>query len=69
MARPKLAANMSQQARATSELLFHRRGNPGHYVFDNMSSLMFRREPVLQKLGYWDSVRFGADSELSNASA
>ena len=64
MARPELAANMSQQARATSELLFHRRGNPGYYVFHNMSSLMFRREPVLQKLGYWDSVRFGADSEF-----
>lgn len=57
-------ANMSQQARATSELLFHRRGSPGHYIFDNMSSLMFRREPVVQKLGYWDSVRFGADSEF-----
>ena len=64
MARPELAASMSQQARATSELLFYRRGNPGHYVFDNMSSLMFRRKPVLQKLGYWDSVRFGADSEF-----
>lgn len=63
-AHPKVMANMSQQARATSELVFHRRGNPGHYLFDNMSSLMFRREPVLQKLGYWDSVRFGADSEF-----
>jgi glycosyltransferase involved in cell wall biosynthesis len=63
-AHPKIVANMSQQARATSELLFHRRGNPGHYLFDNMSSLMFRREPVLRKLGYWDSVRFGADSEF-----
>ena len=62
--RPNLMANMSQQARATNELLFHRRGNPGHYIFDNMSSLMFRREAVLQRLGCWDSVRFGADSEF-----
>jgi len=57
-------ANMSQQARANSDLLFHRRGNPGFYIFDNMSSLMFRRNPVTRELGYWDSVRFGADSEL-----
>ncbi len=62
--KPRAAANMSQQARATSDLVFHRRGNPGHYLFHNMSSLMFRREAVLEKLGYWDSVRFGADSEF-----
>lgn len=61
---PRAAANMSQQARATSDLVFHRRGNPGHYVFHNMSSLMFRREAVLDRLGCWDSVRFGADSEF-----
>ena len=64
MGNPKLAANMSQQARATSELSFHRRGNAGFYIFDNMSSLMFRRESVTKKLGFWDSVRFGADSEF-----
>lgn len=61
---PRAAANMSQQARSTSDLFFYRRGHPGHYIFDNMSSLMFRREAALQKLGYWDSVRFGADSEF-----
>jgi tetratricopeptide (TPR) repeat protein len=64
MSHPKAAANMSQQARATSELSFHRRGNAGFYIFDNMSSLMFRREPVTKKLGFWDPVRFGADSEF-----
>jgi glycosyltransferase involved in cell wall biosynthesis len=64
MRNPNTVANMSHQARATSDLVFHRRGSPGHYIFDNMSSLMFRREPVAAKLGFWDSVRFGADSEL-----
>lgn len=64
MCNPGIAANMSQQARSTSELVFHRRGNPGFYIFDNMSSLMFRRDPVMAKLGFWDSVRFGADSEF-----
>ena len=61
---PQVAANMSEQARATSDFTFHRRGNPGFYIFDNMSSLMFRREPVADRLGFWDSVRFGADSEF-----
>lgn len=56
--------NTSQQARATNDLTFHRRGKPGTYIFSNMSSLMFRREPVLESVGYWDCVRFGADSEF-----
>ena len=64
MSTTKAAANVSVQARATSALSFHRRGNPGHYIFDNMSSLMFRREAVLDRLGHWDSARFGADSEF-----
>lgn len=29
-----------------------------------MSSFMFRRKPVIEKLGYWDSVRFAADGEF-----
>lgn len=56
-------ANMSQQSRATDDLVFFRRGNPGYYIMPNVSSLMFRREPVLNSIGYWDSVRFGADSD------
>ncbi|ADU31887.1 glycosyltransferase [Evansella cellulosilytica] len=61
---PKVIGNTSQQSRATNELKFFRRGKPGHFIFSNMSSFMFRREPVLEKIGYWDSVRFGADSEF-----
>ncbi|WP_440897970.1 glycosyltransferase family 2 protein [Amphibacillus sp. Q70] len=60
---PKVIGNMSQQVRATNDLDFYRRGQPGMYIFQNMSSLMFRREPVMEKIGYWDSVRFAADSE------
>lgn len=56
--------NTSEQARATENLDFFRRGKPGEYIFSNMSSFMFRREAVLDKLGYWDSVRFAADSEF-----
>jgi glycosyltransferase involved in cell wall biosynthesis len=61
---PDVVANTSQQARATPDLTFHRRGKPGYFVFMNLSSLMFRRIPVMEALGYWDSVRFGADAEL-----
>lgn len=61
---PRVIANASQQARTFPDLTFHRRENRGIYVFSNMSSLMFRREAVLERVGYWDSVRFGADSEF-----
>jgi len=60
----KVMGNTSEQARATEELSFYRRGKPGQYIFSNMSSFMFRRKEVLDKLGHWDSVRFAADSEF-----
>lgn len=56
--------NTSEQVRMTNQLKAYRRGKPGLYIFSNMSSFMFRKEIVMDKLGYWDSVRFGADSEL-----
>jgi glycosyltransferase involved in cell wall biosynthesis len=59
-----VVANTSQHARATADLRFFRRGNYGYYVSPAMSSLMFRRAPVMEALGCWDSVRFGADAEL-----
>lgn len=60
---PQYIGNTSQQARATPDLVFHRRGNYGYYNFMNMSSFMFRKE-ILKEVGFWDSVRFGADSEF-----
>ncbi|WP_096190304.1 glycosyltransferase family 2 protein [Evansella halocellulosilytica] len=61
---PTMVGNTSQQARATNDMKFYRRGKPGTYIFSNMSSFLFRREPVVESLGYWDSVRFAADSEF-----
>ncbi|WP_078594225.1 glycosyltransferase family 2 protein [Evansella clarkii] len=61
---PDIKGNTSQQARATNDLKFYRRGKPGIYIFSNMSSFMFRRKEVMKELGYWDSVRFAADSEF-----
>jgi glycosyltransferase involved in cell wall biosynthesis len=60
---PAVIANTSPQTRAYEDLTFFRRGNPGFYIQPNMSSLMFRRTQLVGKLGYWDSVRFGGDSE------
>lgn len=59
---PEIIGNTSQQVRATNELKFFRRGNY-RLMFTNMSSFMFRRVPVLEAIGYYDSVRFGADAE------
>src|SRR5690606_29824407 len=33
-----IVGNISQQARATNQLKFYRRGKPGLYIFNNMSS-------------------------------
>lgn len=59
-----IIANTTQQVRMTEELFFFRRGQAGKYIFPNMSSLMFRRKPVMEAIGFWDAVRFSADSEL-----
>lgn len=61
---PNVIANTSEQARLTGDFMFHRRGTRGIYIFSNMSSLMFRRKEVLERIGYWDRVRFAADGEF-----
>ncbi|MFD1064447.1 glycosyltransferase family 2 protein [Oceanobacillus locisalsi] len=57
-------ANTSEHARMTEDMKLYRRGTPGKYIFPNMSSIMFRRKQVIEKLGFWDSVRFAADGEF-----
>jgi hypothetical protein len=66
LANPGCVANDSQQARVTEHLEFYRRGHAGWYTFRNMSSFLFRREPIACEIGFWDCVRFGADSEFIN---
>lgn len=61
---PSIIANTSAHSRLTEDLLLYRRGTPGKYIFPNMSSIMFRRKPVMESLGFWDSVRFAADGEF-----
>src|SRR5699024_8086555 len=64
LAHDHVIANTSQLSRVTENLFAYRRGTRGTYIFSNMSSLLFRREAVMEKLGYWDSVRFAADGEF-----
>ena len=64
MANEDKIACTSQQARAMSDLRFLRWTGRGNFIIHNTSSLMFRRAPVKEALGYWDTVRFAADSEL-----
>ena len=62
LAKERVVANMSLQARMFDDLRFYRRGKPGFYVHGNMSSLMFPRG-LIGKIGFWDSVRFAGDFE------
>lgn len=63
-AHPTVTGCTSEQARAQSDLSFRRWTGQGRLVIQNTSSFMFRREPVRAELGYWDTVRFAADSEF-----
>ena len=63
---PEALANMSRHVRASEDLVFTRINvNPSHPQ-PNFSSLMFRREEVVAKLGRWDLVRKGADGEFKD---
>lgn len=55
---------LSEQARAFSDLGFTRWTGAGHFIIPNISSFLFRREPMRRELGYWDTARFSADKEL-----
>lgn len=63
-ANPSVIANISPGVRVEHERFhFHPVGGRT-YDRRNLSSMMFRREKVLRDLGFWDEVRFGADSEF-----
>ncbi len=64
LAHPEVMGCTSDQARANDALRFTRPRSNGLFTIFNTSSFMFRRAPVREALGYWDSVRFAADTEL-----
>lgn len=59
----KAAANMTRHARASEGLVLTRINNNPAFSQPNFSSLMFRRT-VVDKVGPWDVVNRGADSEF-----
>jgi hypothetical protein len=64
MRHPGRMANLSSWARVTSSMEFERFSLDSKMVYSNLSSLMFRRRPVWERLGGWDEVRSAADSEF-----
>jgi glycosyltransferase involved in cell wall biosynthesis len=60
---PGKLANMSSWSRVDENLNFLLRYAPIKMAHPSQPSLFFRREPVKEALGYWDSVRKGADGE------
>lgn len=62
LAEPALFATTSVGMRVTESLVVTRPGWPQSRSY-NLSSLMVRRRPALQHLGYLDVVRKGADAE------
>ncbi|WP_162322131.1 glycosyltransferase, partial [Nesterenkonia haasae] len=66
MANPELVANESNWIRVDEDLKFIMRSATGKVVYPSLPSLMFRREQVVQDLGYWDAVRKSGDSEFKS---
>lgn len=61
---PELVANMSLLSRATPDLVFTRINNNPVFTQPNYSSLMYRRDPVVKRIGFWDLVNRSADAEF-----
>jgi O-antigen biosynthesis protein len=61
LAVPHLMSTVSRALRCDERLVFNQPGSQA--ARENASSLMFRREPVMSRIGFYDSVRKGADTE------
>lgn len=61
---PEVMGCTSEQARCQDDLSFGKMRGTGGFIIFNTSSFLWRREPVREQLGYWDTVRFGADNEF-----
>lgn len=58
-----IVGNTSRMARVDSALNFLRGNIYGDLIANFKCSFMFRRKIVMERVGFWDSVRFSADSE------
>ena len=66
MANPDSLANMTNWVRVDEEMRFLVRSRKGQVVYPAFASLMFRRDPVMDRLGYWDRVRKAGDAEFKS---
>lgn len=61
---PEIVGCLSEQARVSSDLTYNRWAGYGGFIIPNISSFMFNKTKMKESAGYWDTVRFSADSEL-----
>lgn len=66
MDNPDLVANETNWSRVDENLKLLLRSATGRVHYPSMPSLMFRREQVINDLGYWDTVRKSGDSEFKS---
>lgn len=63
-AHPEVMGCTSEQARMGEDLRVTFLRGQGAFIVFNTSSFLFRRAPVCEALGFWDTVRFEADTEF-----
>ena len=61
---PDIVANLSQSVRIEPDNLMFFAQYGREIMRQNSSSVLFSRDTVFAKLGYWDEVKFGADTEF-----
>lgn len=59
-----IVANMSQSVRIDQDDLIFFAQYGREFMRQNSSSLLFRKDQVFSELGFWDEVKFGADTEF-----
>lgn len=60
---PEVIGNTTQFIWVDEKLEFYRQKNNSKFIEQNLTSFLFRREKVLETVGFWDSVLYGADIE------
>ncbi|AJP70605.1 hypothetical protein TS85_00330 [Sphingomonas hengshuiensis] len=66
LARSDAPACSSQWVRASLDLEFLLFSGSGFLSYENPSSLLYRRDAIRDRVGFYDSVRTGADSEMKH---
>ncbi|WP_258934910.1 glycosyltransferase [Nesterenkonia pannonica] len=63
MDNPTKHANIVNWARVDEDMMFQIRWGPDRVIHPSFACIMFRRDEVMEKLGYWDPIRKSADNE------